>query len=172
MSESEKKTSADFVLPPSVASKTDLSRLVDELEWVDNELTTASVRTKTGSRKATKPAMSDHLADFLNQNKLKLDNSNERSQLIKQMRQLKDKVPVIHMTFAVPADPESLRELVQWLRTSVHPQAVIKVGLQPALVAGVYLRTPNRVHDLSLRGILKGRRDVLVKELETLREGS
>ena len=75
------------------------------------------------------------------------------------------------MTFAVPADRESLRYIVQWVRTSVHPQALLQIGLQPALVAGVYLRTPNRVHDFSLRAALNGQHDALVKELGALRAG-
>jgi F0F1-type ATP synthase delta subunit len=61
-----------------------------------------------------------------------------------------------------------LQELIAWLRSSVHPQAVISVGLQPALVAGVYLRTPNHVHDLSMRAVLKKSRGLLTKELEAL----
>jgi len=152
-----------FVLPTSVVTKLDVSRLVNELEKVDNELTAAAVRKQDH----VQPVMSQQLAEFLEQNKVSLDNG-DRGDLIKQVRLLKDNVPVIHMTFAVTADQESLQKLVQWLRAET-PQAVIAVGLQPGLVAGVYLRTPNHVHDLSLRNALDGRRDVLVKELETLR---
>ena len=85
------------------------------------------------------------------------------------LRILKDKVPVLHMTFSVTADVESLQTLTQWVRNSVHPQAVIAVGLQPSLVAGVYLRTPNHIHDFSVRGALEGRHGLLIEELETLR---
>jgi len=152
-----------FVLPTSVVTKLDVSRLVNELEKVDNELTAAAVRKQDH----VQPVMSQQLAEFLEQNKVSLDDD-DRGDLIKQVRLLKDNVPVIHMTFAVTADQESLQKLVQWLRAET-PQAVIAVGLQPGLVAGVYLRTPNHVHDLSLRNALDGRRDVLVKELETLR---
>ena len=152
-----------FVLPTSVVTKLDVSRLVNELEKVDNELTAAAVRKQDH----VQPVMSQQLAEFLEQNKVSLDEG-DRGDLIKQLRLLKENVPVIHMTFAVTADQESLQKLVQWLRAET-PQAVIAVGLQPGLVAGVYLRTPNHVHDLSLRNALDGRRDVLVKELETLR---
>jgi len=152
-----------FVLPTSVVTKLDVSRLVNELEKVDNELTAAAVRKQDH----VQPVMSQQLAEFLEQNKVSLDEG-DRGDLIKLLRLLKENVPVIHMTFAVTADQESLQKLVQWLRAET-PQAVIAVGLQPGLVAGVYLRTPNHVHDLSLRNALDGRRDVLVKELETLR---
>jgi F0F1-type ATP synthase delta subunit len=101
-------------------------------------------------------------------NKLSLEKSTERTELIRQLHIFKDNVPVIHMTFAVEADTESLGQIAQWLRESIHPQAVIAVGLQPGLVAGVYLRTPNHVHDLSLRTKLRTSRGVLLKELEAL----
>ena len=172
MNESNVKTYTDFALPPSVVSKIDVSRLVSELERVDNDLTTAAVRARIGEQEQSQPAVSGQLTDFLRQNELTLDESRGRSELIKQLRLLKDNVPVIHMTFAVAADPDSLGQLAQWLRSSVHPQAVIEVGLQPALIAGVYLRTPNHVHDFSLRAMLAGGHDVLVKELETLRGSS
>ena len=160
---------ADFVLPPSVVTKVDLTHLVSEVERVDNDLTTAAVRTKAGAGQAPQTALSPQLTEFMNQNKLRPSTSNERTELIKQMRLMKDNVPVVHMTFAVEADRQSLQQLAAWLRTSVHPQAVIAVGLQPGLIAGVYLRTPNQVKDLSLRAMLKNGRSLLVKELEGLR---
>lgn len=163
------KTYIDFVLPPTVVTKLDVSHLVSEVEKVDNELTTVAVRTKSGKPEHPQLVLSDQLTAFLNQNKLTPTTARERSELIKQLRLLKDNVPVIHMTFAVEADPESLQKLAQWTRESVHPQAVIAVGIQPALVAGVYVRTPNHVHDLSLRGLLSSGHDLLVKDLETLR---
>ena len=169
MNEAGVKTHADFVLPPAVVSKVDFARLVDEVERVDNELTEASVRARTGSPEQPAPVLSEQLTEFMTSNQLELANGQERSELIRQLRLLKDQAPVIHMTFAVEADRESLQQLAQWLRTSVHPHAVIAVGLQPALVAGVYVRTPNHVHDLSLRAALKSGREVLTKELEALR---
>lgn len=166
---SEQSLPTEFVLPPSVITKIDVSRLVSEVEKIDAQLTTASVHAKTGIGTQEEPMVSQRLADFLTQNKLSLSGSNDRSALIKRLRQMKDAVPVIHMTFAVEADTESLAQLVQWLRTSIHPHAVIAVGLQPALIAGVYLRTPNHVHDLSLRAQLANGHELLVKELEAFR---
>ena len=172
MNEPTVKTYTDFTLPASVVSKVDLAHLVQEVEWVDNELTAAAVRTKTSAAQQAPPLVSGTLEAFLHQNQVSLTNSRQRSELIKQLRLLKDKAPVIHMTFAVSADPESLQQLAVWVRSSVHPQAVIAVGLQPALVAGVYLRTPNHVLDLSLRAMLKNGHGLLVKELEALRAAS
>lgn len=166
------KTYQDFVLPPSVVSKLDVSKLVGEVEKIDGELTASAVRTKAGVDKALDLKVSEQLTDFLRINTLSVTQDGQaRAALVKELHALKDTIPVLHMTFAVEADRESLVLLAQWLRESVHPQAVLAVGLQPGLVAGVYLRTPNKVLDMSLRGALAGSHDVLVKELETYRAG-
>ena len=165
------KKYTDFVLPPNVVTHVDVARLVREVESVDNEMTASMVRSKAGAGEAPVPALSSQLSQFLEQNKLGLENSKVRTDLVQQLRQLKDKVPVLNMTFSVTADAESLQKLVAWVRESVHPQAIISVGIQPALVAGVYLRTPNHVHDLSLRHMLDGSHGLLVEQLETLRGG-
>jgi len=171
MSEVE-KAYTDFVLPPCLVTRLDVSHLVSEVERIDDEMTSADVRAKTGAPAQPAPAQSAQLTDFLSQNGLTLGSSTERSALIRQLHLLKDNVPTIHMTFAVEADRESLERLSEWVRGSVHPQAVIAVGLQPALIAGVYLRTPNHVHDLSMRAKLKGGHGMLVEELEALHAGS
>jgi len=172
MSKIDVTTPTALMLPPSIVSKVDLARLISEFERIDNELTTAEVRTKTGSATPPTPLLSEQLTDFLAHNTRTLGKAHERSELMTQLRLLREKVPVVHMTFAVPADRDSLQQIAQWLRSSVHAQAVIAVGLQPALVAGVYMRTPNHVLDLSVRGLLAGRRDILVKELGALRGNS
>ncbi len=158
-----------FILPSSIVTKADISRLVREFEAVDNTLTTLSVRKKVGIKEKVAPTMSPQLTDFLEKNVVDLQNTSARSGFIKQLRVLKDSAPIIHMTFAVIADAESLQKLIVWLRESVHPQTVIDVHLQPALVAGVYVRTPNHVFDLSVRNALKSKHGELVKELGALR---
>lgn len=167
---SDAKLHTDFTLPTNIVSKLDVSRLVNEAERVDQTLTSAAIRTKTGAAEAgAMPAMSEQLSSFLQQNELTLDDAKVRGNLIKELRKLKDTVRIIHMTFAVPADGESLQELAAWLRESIHPQAVVDVGLQPGLVGGVYLRTPNHVHDFSLKGKLQGGHQLLLTELEAAR---
>jgi len=167
MNNGEVKPYTEFVLPPSVVTKLDLSHLVTEIERVDNELTTKEVRQKTGSDDQSSPVFSDQLTGFIQINSLDLNNSNARSEIIKQARLLKDAASVVHMTFATTADRESLQTLAQWYREAVNPHVVISVGMQPGLVAGVYMRTPNHVHDFSLRARLESQRGELRKELES-----
>lgn len=169
MSKDEARDYSEFSLPPSVVSKADISRLVREFEGVDNALTSRTVHEKIGAASQEAPVMSAQLQAFLEANPLDLDNTTARSDYIKSLRALKENVRVMNMTFAVVADPESLAQLAAWVRQSVHPQTVIEAHLQPALVAGVYLRTPNHVFDLSVRNALHAKRGELEKELGALR---
>ncbi len=189
MSEAVAPARRYIVLPKTVVTKVDVARLVRELEQVDVDMTAQVVRSRTAQSSdgtpdaqntagalgvsagvlAAQPTLSPQLADFLEQNALGVATGQERSAIIKQLRILKDKVPVLHMTFAVTADSQSLQTLVDWARTHVHPQAVIEVGLQPGLVAGVHLRTPNHIHDFTIRHALTAHHDSLVKQLEVQR---
>lgn len=169
MSKAEIKDYTEFTLPSNIVSRVDISRMVREFETLDNALTAQTVRKKAGAESEGAPAQSPQLSGFLEANPVDLESTGARSAYIKQLRLLKDHVHVMNMTFAVVADPESLQQLSAWLRESVHPQTVIEAHLQPALVAGVYLRTTNHVFDLSVRNALKAKRGDLEKELGALR---
>lgn len=167
------EAAVSYVLPPALVTRADLAHLVREVEAVDNEFEAQKARARsTGQQIAYRlPAMSRTLADFLELNKLNLADDQGRMALKEQLKLLKDKAPVMHMTFAVEADPVSLAQLVAYLRKEIHPQTLLSVGLQPSLVGGAYVRTPNQVHDFSLRELLAGKRNVIVRELESLLQG-
>lgn len=169
MSKAEVKGYTEFVLPPSLVSKVDVSRLVGEFEALDNAYTSKSVRKKAAASDESMPALSPQLTDFLDQNPVDLENAAVRSAYSKQLKLLKNNLKVMNMTFAVVADPESLQKLSAWARQSIHPQTVIDAHFQPALVAGVYLRSQNHVFDFSVRNALKSKRSELKNELEALR---
>jgi len=171
MNETKAISHTSFVVPERVISRIDVAHLVRDAEQLENDFTAAKVRAKAGAGKAPELKVTEQLTDFLKENRLKLKDSQDCTTLVKELRTLRDEAPVVHMTFAVEADHESLKQMVQWLRSSIHPQALLAVGLQPGLIAGVYLRTPNHVLDLSLRSRLAGSRAVLQKELEALRAG-
>lgn len=158
---------SEYTLPPNVVTRADVSRLATELEHVDSDMNSARLRGQNVSVPNVTPA----LHDFIETNALGLEDDKQRSEIIAELRKIKDSAPVIHMTFASPADSESLGQLVAWLRSSVNPHAIIQTSLQPSLIAGVYIRTPNHVHDLSLKGKLKAGHGVLVKHLQELQRG-
>ncbi len=155
-----------YVLPSTVATGRDVARLLAEFERIDNEMTAAAVVSHDEARPEVEVA--DIVRDFLDRNEFSLDNTNDRSEMITQLRLLKRKAPVVHMAFAVEADSASLGRLVDWFRESIHPQTLLVVGYQPSLVAGTYLRTPNHIYDMSLRSAFKKGREKLLHELEVL----
>jgi hypothetical protein len=157
-------------LPPSVVSRADMTRLARELELVDNELESQKARSRGTPGTYHLPTMSQALSDFLSTNEIDVTDDHVRIDLKARLRKLKDHAPVIHMTFATDTDPESMQRITAWIRQELHPQALVSIGLQPALVAGVYVRTPNHVHDFSLRAHMKDSRKLIIESLDRLKE--
>jgi hypothetical protein len=158
-----------YKLPAAVVSRADMTRLVRELESLDNELEQQKARRQGSSGNYRLPVLSKALTDFLEENKLNASDDHVRMDLKANLRKLKDHAPVMHMTFSTEVDPESLQYLTAWIRHELHPQALISVGLQPNLIAGVYVRTPNHVHDLSVRAFMKDSRKLIVQALDQLK---
>ncbi|HSX43205.1 MAG TPA: hypothetical protein VLF59_03905 [Candidatus Saccharimonadales bacterium] len=157
-----------YIFPPALITRADLARLVREVEAIDNELESQKARNRTTGKTGYRvPNLSKSLGDFVDLNKVDFANDQKRMHLKEQLNILKDKAPIMHMTFAVEADPGSLQYLVQYLRTQVHPQTLLSVGLQPALIGGAYVRTPNHIHDFTLRARLAENRDLIGKELKS-----
>lgn len=168
MSHSDTYDYQRLILPPSLVTRIDMARLISEVEQLDADMTAEAARTKVGAASGARPVLSDQLTDFLTVNQVDVESAEQRRQAIAGLRQLKDEAPVVHMTFATTADQASLSKLADWLRRSVHPQSLMVVGLQPNLIGGVYVRTTNQVHDLSVRAKLANSRHLLVEAVEEL----
>ena len=169
----------ELQLPPSVTSHAHLSRLIRELELVENDYEIQKARAAAKAPKAKdgkdsksgelKPlAFSRSLTECLELNKLDGNDAMVRKHLKKAMAVMKNKAPTMHFTFAAEPDAEFLQQLTEWIRKEIHPRALISVGLQPSLVGGAYVRTPNHVHDYSLKAHLHDKRTIIVNELEGL----
>jgi G3E family GTPase len=156
-----------LLLPMTVTGHAHLAKLIRELETVENELESQKARHRDATPKI--PTMSQALADMIEMNKIDVTKSQQRAQLKARLNFTKDRAPTMHFTFAVQSDPESLQRLAEYVRREIHPQALITVGLQPGLVGGVYLRTPNHVHDFSLKQRLHDKRGLISQALEQLR---
>lgn len=165
------QAAANYILPSALVRKADLARLLREIETLDGELEAQKVRARGQEVSYRLPNLSQALGDFLDQNKLDITDDQGRMELVEQLRKLKDQAPIVHMTFATEADPESLGQLVAYMRKELHPQTLLSVGLQPGLVAGAYVRTPNHVHDFSVRAVLSKKRGVIAEDLEKALHG-
>ena len=157
-----------FKLPPSLATLRDLRRLINEVERIDSLLISSDIQERTGHQANDDVVMSDQLSDFMEANELEFGDSQARTALINQLRQLKDAVSTVHVTFADTVGQEELAKLVDWARQAVHPQIVLEIGLAPELIGGAYVRTTNKVFDFSVRAQLASGRQIIQKDLEAL----
>ncbi len=158
-----------FGLPPALIGRSDVSRLLREIEEVDYALETQAIRTP--EKPLTIPAMSRALSETATLNNIDVVNLEERKRMIDALREAKDKAPNVQITFAVDPAPDITSQLVAWIRHNLHPRALITVGLQPALIGGCVVRTPDHIYDFSLRKRFKDEQPALIQAINAVIAG-
>ncbi len=157
------KTGEALVLPASVVSRVDASRLAREVDAIDGFLRQAHVRGADVADEAKLPSLSRTLEDMTHTNRLNLLRPEDRQQLQQFLAGLKKDAPAIHMSFAVVPPPDFTAKLVEWLRGNIHPSLLLTIGLQPSIAAGCVIRTTNKYFDCSVRQHLMANRPKLVE---------
>jgi hypothetical protein len=155
-----------LVLPPSITGLVEVSRLLREIEAVDYDFESQSIRNP--SKTAVVPAISRRLSELCEVNSMTVEDADARKSLISRLRIAKDKAPVLHIAFATEPEPAILTQLVAWTRQKLHPAALITVGVQPGLVGGCVVRTPDHIYDFSFRNHLRAAQPVLRERLGAL----
>lgn len=155
-----------IILPERLVSSVDLSRLIRELEAIDESLRQAELR-KPGE--ATKLARSGAtLEELARLNKVQLTDETQRTQLLALLHRFKDHAPRIHMSLATEPSARFTRKIVIWMRKNIHPLILLEVGLQPTLAAGCMVRTNNKIFDMSLRHSFTENRGLLVQKISEI----
>ena len=80
---------------------------------------------------------------------------------------IRNKSPVIHMSFSTTPNQKFLEKIISWMRQNVSGIIILQIGLQPNIGAGFTLRTTNKYFDFSLRQHLTKQTDILIQELKT-----
>lgn len=150
-----------LVLPLSVISPVDVTRLIRELNGLEDFFNSAAARVS--GTPVNLPRLSRLLEQLSNDNKCNLLDQPQRQTLIAQLNQLLKQAPSLHISFAADPQPKAMERIVVWLRDNIHPQLLLQVGLQPTIAAGCVLRTPNKLFDMSLRSYLKKQEPYLVQ---------
>jgi hypothetical protein len=150
-------------LTPLIASPSDLRRVRRELEMLDDFLHQAGLRQ--GGKVVKLPNVSRMLEDLAADNSLSLIKKTDRERLTKFITLLIQKAPVLHMSFASEPSAKAMAQLMEWLRTNIHPQVIVSVGIQPSIAAGCIVRTPNRQFDFSLRMTLGSHPETFIANL-------
>lgn len=152
------------MLTPLLVSPSDLKRARRELEDLDDFLHQASLRQ--GGRSVKMPTTSRVIETLAADNKLNMLKKTERDQLMKFLGLLIQKAPVLHMSFASEPSGAFLNKLVMWLRTNIHPQVMVSIGLQPSIAAGCIVRTANKQFDFSLRQAFDKQTEVFIASMQ------
>lgn len=150
-------------LPIQISTPVDVGRLLREVQGVNETLLQLQLR-KTGEQVAL-PKISQPLDMLVQMNKLNLLQEADRKRLENFLLAVKEKAPVLHVSFSADPSVPFMEKLVSWLRSEIDPLVIVTVGLQPAIGAGCVVRTTNRQFNFSLRENFKKKRDLLRDQL-------
>lgn len=155
-------------LPMMVVGPVDVGRLLRELDNINETLLQLGLRNSGEAVKMPKTTkMMEQLVEL---NKLNLLQEADRKQLQSMLMAVKDKAPIIHISFSADPAPAFVEKLMSWLRKEIHPLLLITIGLQPNIGAGCIVRTANKQFDLSLRQDFLNKRDLLATKLSTVEQ--
>lgn len=164
------ETKKQIILPSNIVGLTDVSRLSREMAAFDDFMHQATIREPGTAM--TLPKMTKLFDELVESNNLNMLQEADRQILKAFLAEVKSKAPRMHISFSVDPSPLFLRRLMDYLRSSIHPQVLIQVGLQPTIGAGCVVRSANQVFDLSLREDFRKKRSLLMKYIGTLRTPS
>lgn len=152
-----------ILLPVSLATRTDLSRVIRELETVDNFLQQGAIR-QPGSPMQL-PKTSKVFEELVNGSKLNMLQAEDRQYLRTSLEWMRDQSPTLHVAFSTDPSPLFIERLITWLRQNISPFVLVRIGLHPNIGAGCVVRSTNKYFDFSLRQRFLAQRGLLLEEL-------
>lgn len=154
----------EFKLPLSVVTQADIARIVREINSLNDFFVSTKLR-ESGS--PMQPARLTRVLDQISKdNQINLLEEDQRNKLAENLEKIIEKAPLLHVSFATEPSAIAVEKILDWLRQNIHPYALVQVGLQPTIAAGIILRSGNKVFDLSLRENLKKQQSYLAKLIE------
>jgi F0F1-type ATP synthase delta subunit len=154
----------ELKLPLSVVTQADIARIIREINNLNDFFVSANLR-QSGS--PMQPARLTRVLDQISKdNQINLLEEDQRIKLAENLQKILEKAPLLHISFAAEPSSFAVEKILGWLRQNIHQYALMQVGLQPTISAGIVLRTGNKVFDLSLRENLKKQESYLAKLIE------
>lgn len=150
-------------LPGGLSSRGDLSRVIAELESIENFLRDGAIRQTGNSMQL--PKTSKLFDQLVSSSHLNLLVAEDRQYLLKSLNWLRDNSPLLHISFSTDPSPVFIARLTSWLRQHISPFLFLQIGLSPNIGAGCIVRTTNKYFDFSLRQRFASQRELLMKSL-------
>lgn len=162
----EAKTPKKLVgLPVLVVSPVDVGRLIRELDTIDDTILKAKLQKAGHDGEPKMPETSQLMDHVIQLNKLDLVDEDDRKLLNKLLVSVRQRAPVLHVSFSADPNIAFLEKLMVWLRREIHPLVLITVGLQPSIGAGCIVRSTNKYFDFSLRQDFEKKKPMLLEAL-------
>ncbi len=158
-----KDPNTELMLVDEVNSVSDISRLIDELENIEDFF--LKMKVKSSLSQVDIPKTSVRLEELAKKNALSLIKAEDRSKLKLFLHFLRTKAPVVHISFGVTPEDQFMSRVSNWFRAEVNPYTLLSVSLQPNIGAGFRMRTTNKFYDFSLNQYLTANKSMLVKAL-------
>ncbi len=153
----------DVKLPASIVTRTDVGRLIREVQAIEGVVKQGKMRGNSGE----KPFATSRLLDEISsENKLNLLHDEDRQILQDFLEQLRKAAPLLHFSFSTDPSPRFITSLLTWLRREIDPNLLLQIGLEPTLGVGCILRTTNRSFDFSLRHHFIDQHNLLVEKIK------
>ena len=153
----------ELKLPLSVIGPGEISRLQREITSLEDYFIQAQASKGEG---LAPPRLSRMLDELASTNKVNLLDRKARNDTRTGLAKLSETSPTIHLSFAADPPPKALERILIWLRENIHPNLLVRVGLQPNIAAGCVLRTANQIFDMSLKSRFASQQDYLLKLID------
>lgn len=160
----------EIELPITVSSQSDINRLIRELESLQNEIMQSKIRSNNHSLDNLN--FSRQLLSLAEFNELDLDNKLHIDSLVQNLNAIRQKAPVVHISFASEASADFIEKIITWFRKETSPYVLFRIGLQPKIAAGFILRTPNKQFDFSIGKGLLAKKNLLINKISLSEEKS
>ena len=157
-----------IVLPLSVITVIDLSRVGREISNLDDFLLQSTIRTP--GTPMSLPRLSKLLDDTAQVNKLNLLEQDDRTALINALSYIKEHGPRMHISFSAEPSATFVTRVAEYIRNNISPLVLLQVGLQPTIAAGCIIRTPSKQFDLSLRRHLHDNTKILTELIHAVQD--
>ncbi len=146
-------------MPTGLVGQNDVNRVSRELDGLNDFFISAAARSPGAPVKP--PRITYLLEQLARDNNFNLLQAEHRVELKNKIDSLSS-APLIHISFAIEPSPRVIDTILGWLRSNIHPNLLLQIGLQPTIAAGCILRTPSKIFDMSLRSHVQKQESYLV----------
>ena len=155
-------------LPVDLYSPDHISLHIQELRAYIGEKRNAAAQVKAGGE-AESPSLSSTLTALLHSAAVKAEDMRALEGVVKDLEVLRDKAPVVHLTFAAMPNRTLIRQLTVWFRNQVHPYTLLTVAMRRDIGGGMMLRTGSNIYDFSFRGQILRHKERISELFESVR---